>query len=186
MHGRRKFLGSAVGGAAALGSTAFGNSESIPMRTSPNWIPFSIFYYDASYDGGYAFPQMQRLSRNINHPGGLEPGAEISFPVPYRLFGLTLDTSIQSRGSALAVSGVCVVIGQNGDNLAYSQAIQAPVIHTVFPNAVVCQTTFVEFGPCGLLLPAQTSIALFGFGAVPAAGANGLSAFCALYLAQDS
>lgn len=148
------------------------------MNIPKNWQPFAISFYAGFYNNGLAFPQLQRIALN-----GANPGASISFPVPFRIFGLTLDTTLRSNA---AIDPVCVavVVGQTQQTIAFSQSLQVLAMHNAIPNLATFQTTFVELPPCGLYLEANATIALYAASPTPGVGVNVVNATVALYLAQ--
>lgn len=184
MTTRRDLLrGVAAAAGVALLSHSSPAADPAPVNISPNWTPRTIFFYSVSFTGGYTFPQMVRLSSISTPSTVLNP--EIVFSTPMRLWGLQLDSSLQTRAATGAL-GVAVLLGQTANLIAYSSAVGALAMQMVLPDRAASQSEFVEFGPRGLLVPVGSSLALYGFGDVAALGTNKFCASANLYITEET
>ncbi len=139
--------------------------------------PFSIFAYQPTLDASAVFPRMQRIAALANFGG-----AALALPVAYRLRGIVFDTSLYTPNTLL---GVCVVIGQNADFVAYSNFLQVPVNHAAVPpptDVTSSQSVFWQAPGAGILIQPNRSIALYAYGS--GAGEN-LIATAALQMERE-
>lgn len=122
------------------------------------------------------FPRMQRIASLAGFAG-----AQVSFPVPYRLRGIHFDTSLYTPNTLV---GLCVVIGQDAAFIGYSSNLQVPVNHAAFPNlgGPVSESVFWQCPGAGILIPPNKSIALYGYRS--GAGEN-MFGSAALHLEQE-
>lgn len=115
------------------------------------------------------FPQMARVDN-------------IVFPVAYALIGLQIHTTLGYQppvGAHADHFGVSVVAGQAVEQLALSSSANSIITHMGY-NAPFDKDTWLPLEENAVVIPANTSVGMFGFGA----GNFALASTCNLYMVK--